>query len=172
MFADLLPTGDWQLLADRLYSALRDGLAHGFDTKHLFVDGKEHQIFLRSDAYAGLTVIGDGLLIGLRPIAEALCAKIDNYESLLAHDAEARKRFVGARQKKAILENTSADDVLRRINYDFDRVRVSLGDRVGIVVRAKQPDRWVSKFYSGESTGLNCDSCSASRKRIRRAEEA
>jgi hypothetical protein len=109
VFADLLPTGDWQLLADRLYSALRDGLAHGFDTKHLFVDGKEHQIFLRSDAYAGLTVIGDGLLIGLRPIAEALCAKIDNYESLLAHDAEARKRFVGARQKKAILNAIEAD---------------------------------------------------------------
>lgn len=51
-----------------------------------------------------------------------------------------------SRQKKAILADTSADDVLRRINYDFDRVRVSLGDRFGIVVRAKQPDRWVSSF--------------------------
>ena len=54
-----------------------------------------------------------------------------------------------SRQKKAILADTTADDVLRRINYDFDRVRISLGDRFGIVVRAKQLDRWVS----GESTG-------------------
>ncbi len=33
VFADLLPAGDWRLLADRLDSAHGDGLAHGFDTK-------------------------------------------------------------------------------------------------------------------------------------------
>ena len=45
VFAELLPpTDELQVLADRLYSALRDGLAHGFDTKHLRVGGKEHQI--------------------------------------------------------------------------------------------------------------------------------
>ena len=51
-----------------------------------------------------------------------------------------------SRQKKAILADTSADDVVRRMNYDFDRLRVSLGDRRAIVVRAKQLDRWVSNF--------------------------
>ena len=52
VFAELLPAGDWQVLATRLYGALRDGLAHGFDTKHIFVDGKEHQICLNSSEQA------------------------------------------------------------------------------------------------------------------------
>jgi len=51
-----------------------------------------------------------------------------------------------SRQNKAVLADTSADDVLQRINYDFDRVRVTLGDRFGIVVRAKQLDRRISNF--------------------------
>jgi len=112
VFAKLLPAGDWQMLADRLYTALRDGLAPGFDTKHLFVDGHEHQIFLSSRGYGGLQFVKDGdrvgLLIGLRPIAEALCVKIDEFEAILAHDAEARQRFVAARQRPAILDAAEA----------------------------------------------------------------
>jgi hypothetical protein len=32
--ADLLPDADWKQLAGVLYEALRNGLAHNFDTKH------------------------------------------------------------------------------------------------------------------------------------------
>ena len=113
IFAELLPSGDWQLLAERLYTALRDGLAHGFDTKHLVVDGREHQIFLSSRGRGGLGFRRDsqgiGLHIGLRVIAGRLCEKIDEFEALLAHDVEARRRFVAARQRTATLKSAEAD---------------------------------------------------------------
>src|SRR3954469_15968096 len=94
VFAELLPVGDWQVMATRLYSALRDGLAHGFDTKHILVDGTEHQICLNSsepnqfafrDSDRGLI-----LSIQIKSIGIALCAKITEFEDLLKHDAEAR----------------------------------------------------------------------------------
>ncbi len=122
VFAELLPSGDWQLLAERLYTALRDGLAHGFDTKHLVVDGVEHQIFLSSHGRGGLGFARDsqgvGLHIDLRVIAEGLCTEIDEFEALLAHDAEARLRFVAARQRTAIL-TPAEQDAWRRLVRSF-----------------------------------------------------
>lgn len=114
VFAELLPSGDWQLLAERLYTALRNGLAHGFDTRHLVVDGREHQIVLSSSGRGGLGFTRDsegitGLHIRLRVIAEGLCAKIDEFEAVLAHDAQARQRFVAARQPTAVLNSAEAD---------------------------------------------------------------
>jgi len=44
--ADLLPDNDWRQLAKRLFDALRNGLAHSFDTKHLHVDGQVIQIYI------------------------------------------------------------------------------------------------------------------------------
>jgi hypothetical protein len=35
VFAELLPTNDWKALAKPLYEALRNGLAHKFDTEAL-----------------------------------------------------------------------------------------------------------------------------------------
>ena len=97
VFAEFLPD-EWRLLAGMLYSALRDGLAHGFDTKHLLVDGEEHQIHLHVKGPPGIrfarTDRGIGLFIGTRSIADALCEKITDYEVLLA----------AARQRPAMLK--------------------------------------------------------------------
>jgi len=105
VFADLLPTGEWQVLANRIYGALRDGLAHGFDTKHLLVDGKEHQIYLSVRGDQEIKVIrnirGVGLYIGIGSLAETLCDKIDEFEAILEHDEDARGRFLRARQPTA-----------------------------------------------------------------------
>ena len=105
VFAELLPSGESQVLANRLYGALRDGLAHGFDTKHLFVDGTEHQIYLDSRGPQGIAIVnnsrGIGLNIGIRSLAEALCTKITDFETLLRQDEEARKRFQNAHQRTA-----------------------------------------------------------------------
>ena len=112
VFAELLPAGNWQVLADRLYGALRDGLAHGFDTKHLFVDGKEHQIYLSVRGTQDIRVIkttrGVGLHIGIRCLAEALCAKITDFEAHLEHDEDVQQRFMKARQRPADLNMTEA----------------------------------------------------------------
>ncbi|MGA2271651.1 MAG: hypothetical protein ABSH44_24575 [Bryobacteraceae bacterium] len=92
VFTELLPTRDWQLLADRLYTALRDGLAHGFDTKHLDVDQQTIQICIswtNGNAAEIQRVRQElGLFIGVQPLAEALSAKIDEFEKLLRHDEE------------------------------------------------------------------------------------
>ena len=111
VFAEFLPT-EWQPLANRIYGALRDGLAHGFDTKHLRLDGKEHQIYLSVRGTQGIRIIknnrGVGLHIGIRSLAEALCAKITDFEALLECDDDARRRFINARQRPADLNTAEA----------------------------------------------------------------
>lgn len=114
VFAELLPdTKELQTLAVRLYSALRDGLAHGFDTKHLRVDGTEHQIYLTSQGPQGITIVrnrrGIGLQIGVGALAKCLCDKITEFENQLKRDEDARRRFMEARQPKADLNAAEAD---------------------------------------------------------------
>ena len=106
MFAELLPaTKELQTLADRIYSALRDGLAHGFDTKHLRVDGTEHQIYLASLGSQEIAIQesdrGIGLQIGIGVLAEGLCAKITDFEKQLMQDEDVQRRFMNARQRTA-----------------------------------------------------------------------
>jgi hypothetical protein len=112
VFAELLPAGEWQVLANRVYGALRDGLAHGFDTRHILVDGREHQIYLDVRGSGGIRITknsrGIGLHIGTRPLAEALCAKITDFEARLEHDEAARQRFMKARRRPADLNATEA----------------------------------------------------------------
>jgi hypothetical protein len=113
VFAELLPsTKELQALASRLYSALRDGLAHGFDTKHIRVDGTEHQIYLTSLGKQEFTIIknqrGIGLQIGIAALAEGLCAKITEFEELLMHHENVRRRFMDARQPAADLNAAEA----------------------------------------------------------------
>lgn len=113
IFAELLPASpEAQVLAARLYSALRDGLAHGFDTKHLWVDGKEHQIYLAALGRQDVTIVrnerGIGLRIGIGALANALCVKITAFEVLLEHDEDASRRFMEARQRAADLNGTEA----------------------------------------------------------------
>jgi hypothetical protein len=97
VFAELLPAGDWRLLAKRLYTALRDGLAHGFDTKHLDVDNQTIQIYIswRHPEMIEIQRVdgGLGLWVGVQPLAAALCAKIDESENVLQQDETARKLF-------------------------------------------------------------------------------
>jgi hypothetical protein len=107
VFVELLPDGDWQVLAKHLYTALRDGLAHGFDTKHIVVDGKEHQISFHWDETQVIRILPIGVELGIRigpcVLAEALCAKITDFETMLRTDEPARQRFIAARQRPAEL---------------------------------------------------------------------
>ena len=102
ILAALLPPGDWRLLAPRLHTALRDGLAHGFDTKHLHVDDQAIQIYIswgEKEVIRIRRVPGRlGLYIGIQPLAEALCEKINQFEATLRHDEAARKVFKNARE--------------------------------------------------------------------------
>lgn len=98
VFAELLPPGDWRLLADSIYTALRDGLAHGFDTKHLDVGGTLIQIQVSWSNANACEIIqtpkGPWLRIGVSPIATALIAKINEYEKLLQAPANEEARVL------------------------------------------------------------------------------
>lgn len=84
----------WKPLADALFTALRHGLAHSFDTKHILVDGVSHQIYMdwheprpfRLHQTAGNVQ----LFLGTRPLAELICKKIDELEIRLQGDPYAR----------------------------------------------------------------------------------
>ena len=100
----LLPSDDWRLLSKKLYTALRDGLAHGFDTKNLQVGGgnvplciswgsKEVIAIRDTDIPTSPKVRGLGVYIGIQPLAKALCEMIDEFEEELRQDEAARKRF-------------------------------------------------------------------------------
>jgi hypothetical protein len=85
----------WKPLADALFTALRHGLAHGFDTKHIVVDGVSHQIYMgwseprpfRLHRMAGTC----RLFVGTRSLAGILCNKIDELEVRLRREPDARK---------------------------------------------------------------------------------
>jgi hypothetical protein len=93
VFAELLPAGDWQLLATRLYTARRDGLAHGFDTKHLDVDGLSVQLYISWSQGTAIAVhqrdTSYGVYIGAQRMVDALWGKIDKLEALLQQDEAA-----------------------------------------------------------------------------------
>ncbi|MFZ0912194.1 MAG: hypothetical protein WBQ76_04845 [Candidatus Korobacteraceae bacterium] len=97
VFAELLPTDDWKALAKPLYEAVRNGLAHKFDTKHLHVDGQRLQIYFswtrKQIVDIGPVGSGTGLFIGTRPLGTLLCQKIEEFRQKLQTDAAARERF-------------------------------------------------------------------------------
>jgi hypothetical protein len=102
--AELLPDAEWKQLAKPLFDALRNGLAHSFDTKHIHVDGEVVQIYIHwsmSEIIKIKAVSGgkDGLFIGARPLAAKVCQAIDHFEASLQSDDEACQRFRNALQR-------------------------------------------------------------------------
>lgn len=93
VLAEVLPA-QWGPLAKRLFDAIRNGLAHGFDTKHIVVDGVSHQIYMQWHGTVPVEVVRSGgdirLYIRPRVLADLICAKIDNLKELLRREA-ARK---------------------------------------------------------------------------------
>jgi hypothetical protein len=101
--AELLPDDDWKQLAKPLFDALRNGLAHSFDTKHLHVDSEAIQIYI---VWNMPTAIGikkangaDGLFIGTRLLAGKVCAAINTFRTKLQSDPTACQRFRDALQR-------------------------------------------------------------------------
>jgi len=119
VFADLLD-GEWRSLAKPLFNALRNGLAHSFDTKHLHVEGEAIQIHI-SWTLTEMFVIEkcDGaprLVLGIQPLANRLCKKVNEFKAMLQNHAPARQRFRQACQKERIAQfSLSEADVWKRL---------------------------------------------------------
>lgn len=51
-----------------------------------------------------------------------------------------------SRRPDSILEDTAADKALRRIDYDFNRLKIRRSDHTSLAVRAKAYDTWAREF--------------------------
>ncbi|MGD3106385.1 class I SAM-dependent methyltransferase [Streptomyces sp. YGL11-2] len=57
-------------------------------------------------------------------------------------------RAVDSRAKKPILGDTMAVDAVRRLDYDFRKLRMRGGDAAGVALRARQLDVWTARFLA------------------------
>lgn len=57
-------------------------------------------------------------------------------------------RALDSRAKQPILGDTMAADTVRRLDYDFDKLRLSPGDAAGVALRARQLDVWTARFLA------------------------
>ncbi|WP_328732568.1 class I SAM-dependent methyltransferase [Streptomyces caniferus] len=57
-------------------------------------------------------------------------------------------RAVDCRSKNPILGDTLAADTVRRLDYDFRKMRLSAGDAAGVALRARQLDIWTARFLA------------------------
>ena len=53
-----------------------------------------------------------------------------------------------SRRSDSILSDREADKALRRIDYDFSRLRVHRSDHLSLAVRAKAYDGWARQFLT------------------------
>ncbi|MGD0199552.1 MAG: hypothetical protein ABSD27_02260 [Bryobacteraceae bacterium] len=113
VFAELLPDNDWKALAKPLYEALRNGLTHKFDTKHLHVDGQSIQIYFgwTLEQVVGIHSAnrGTGLFISPRPLGERLCARIDEFRRELETDERLREHFSRAYGRESTTECSTSE---------------------------------------------------------------
>lgn len=96
VLAELLPDTDWQQLAKPLFEAIRHGLAHHFDTKHIHVDGEVVQIYLSWSMKETIRIKQvnghDALYLGTCQLGAGVCRKIQDFKTRLQHDSVARQR--------------------------------------------------------------------------------
>ncbi|GGU57700.1 putative polyketide synthase protein [Streptomyces albospinus] len=57
-------------------------------------------------------------------------------------------RAVDSRAKKPILGDAMAVDTVRRLDYDFRRLRMGAGAAAGVALRARQLDVWTARFLA------------------------
>lgn len=97
-FAELLPDDDWKKLAKPLFDAVRNGLVHSFDTKHIPVGSELYQIVFnwgKADAVWIGKFNGQmgALNIGTIRLGQGVCKMIDEFEARLKSEPAACQRF-------------------------------------------------------------------------------
>ena len=97
VLSDLLPDDDWRQLKDVLFDALRNGLAHNFDTKHIHIGGRRVQIYLvwglAKPIAIGMRNGEEALEIGTCVLGRGICQMIDEFRAKLQNDAAGCERF-------------------------------------------------------------------------------
>ncbi|MQA84758.1 MAG: class I SAM-dependent methyltransferase [Streptosporangiales bacterium] len=65
-----------------------------------------------------------------------------------------KERALDSRARNPILGDPLADDVMRRIDYDFDTVKLTAGVPLGIALRSKMLDRAVRDFLAAHPNAV------------------
>ncbi|MGW0208582.1 class I SAM-dependent methyltransferase [Streptomyces sp. NPDC003233] len=73
------------------------------------------------------------------------------HETLLA---TLQARAMDNRQPEPVLGDATAEDLLRRIDYDFSRIRTATKDVRIVTYRARKLDEWTSEFLSVHSDAM------------------
>jgi hypothetical protein len=118
VLADLLPDDDWRRL--KLFDALRNGLAHNFDTKHVYVDDRQIQIYmvwsLPTPIAIGMRNGEEVLEIGTCVLGSGICSKINDFRAKLQNDSAACETFKRSLNKNGRRVDCKPElwDLLRR----------------------------------------------------------
>src|SRR5215469_9526857 len=57
-------------------------------------------------------------------------------------------KALDSRSKDSILSDKTAEDVVRRIDYDFRKLKIRKDDPASVAIRAKYLDRWTTEFLT------------------------
>lgn len=60
-------------------------------------------------------------------------------------------RALDSRSKNPILHDEAAEEIVRRLDYDFRKLRIQRDDVLNTVIRAKQLDQWTTDFLADHS---------------------
>lgn len=61
-------------------------------------------------------------------------------------------KALDARAEDSILGDTFADDVVRHIDFDFEKLKLPKGGEITLPMRAKQLDGWTREFLAAHPT--------------------
>ena len=67
------------------------------------------------------------------------------------------RHWITVKSKNPILSDKFADEVVRRIDFDFEKLKSPKGNSISLPIRAKHLDNWTRKILATnpESTVLN-----------------
>jgi hypothetical protein len=94
-FRETMLPDAWKPVSRSLYDALRDGLAHAFETMNVKVGSKQFDIGISWSQQTHLTFNESrtGCYLNVQNMVNDLLAAIDGYEQELINDPKARARF-------------------------------------------------------------------------------
>jgi hypothetical protein len=97
-FARSLPA-DWRPVAASLYDALRNGIAHGYDTKLIVTPGRTVEIAVSWRRRVHLSWHGDQLNVNVQALGEGLRCTLCAFERALRQDPARRDQFFEGRRE-------------------------------------------------------------------------
>jgi len=93
-FAEVIPP-EWQPLAPALYSAIRDGIVHLYDTKFVCINSQKIEIVIswRKKPHFHRSADGKQIYVNVRKLASAFKAAVRSFEADLKDKPQLRETF-------------------------------------------------------------------------------